>query len=170
MLERMSRGVAAGGSVRAIADDGREPTMLRAGDWMGFRSRFWTMLGRSDGPGTLEPRPRAGGAGLGERLERMSRVVAGGGSVRAIADDGREPTMLRAGDWMGFRSRFWTMLVRSDGPGTLEPRPGASGALGLSDERGRLSWRYTFYSGPLEKGALTRADPQLGRLLFSGLW
>src|SRR3989442_14401564 len=115
----------------------------------------------------LFPPPAAGFAAM---LERMSRVVAAGGSVRAIADDGREPTMLRAGDWMGFRSRFWTMLVRSDGPGTLEPRPGASGALGLSDERGRLSWRYTFYSGPLEKAALTRADPQLGRLLFSGLW
>ena len=115
----------------------------------------------------LFPPPAAGFAAI---LERMSRVVAAGGSVRAIGDDGREPTMLRAGDWMGFRSRFWTMLVRSDGPGTLEPRPGARGALGLSDERGRLSWRYTFYSGPLEKGALTRADPQLGRLLFSGLW
>jgi YidC/Oxa1 family membrane protein insertase len=71
---------------------------------------------------------------------------------------------------MGFRSRFWTTLVRSDGPGVLEPRPGASAALRLSDERGRLSWRYTSYSGPLEKAALTRADPQLGRLLFSGLW
>ena len=115
----------------------------------------------------LFPPPAAGFAAI---LERMSRVVAAGGSVRAIGDDGREPTMLRAGDWMGFRSRFWTMLVRSDGPGVLEPRSGARGALGLSDERGRLSWRYTFYSGPLEKAALTRADPQLGRLLFSGLW
>jgi len=31
-------------------------------------------------------------------------------------------------------------------------------------------WRYTFYDGPLERDALTRADPQLGRLLYSGLW
>src|SRR5262249_53762627 len=43
-------------------------------------------------------------------------------------------------------------------------------ALRLSEEFGPLAWRYTFYSGPLEHAALTRADPQLGRLLFSGLW
>jgi len=115
----------------------------------------------------LFPPPAPGFAAM---LERMSRVVVAGGSVRAVADDVREPTTLRAGDWMGFRSRFWTMLVRSDGPGLLAPRSGASAPLALSDERGRPSWRYTFYSGPLEKAALTRADPQLGRLLFSGLW
>jgi YidC/Oxa1 family membrane protein insertase len=42
--------------------------------------------------------------------------------------------------------------------------------VALSSERGQLSWRHTFYSGPIENGALARADPQLGRLLFSGLW
>jgi YidC/Oxa1 family membrane protein insertase len=39
-----------------------------------------------------------------------------------------------------------------------------------ADEPGRLSWRYTFYSGPVEHRALTAADPELGRLVFSGLW
>jgi YidC/Oxa1 family membrane protein insertase len=115
----------------------------------------------------LFPPPAAGFAAM---LERMSRVVVAGGAVRVVGDDSREPTTLRAGDWMGFRSRFWTMLVRSDGAGAFEPRSGANAALGLSDERGRVSWRYTFYSGPLENAALTRADPQLGRLLLSGLW
>ncbi len=118
------------------------------------------------GRGLLPP----SAAGVAAMLERMSRVVVAGGAVHAIGDDGREPATLHAGDWMGFRSRFWTMLVRSDGPGALESRPGARAPVGLSDERGRLSWRYTFYGGPLEKAALTRADPQLGRLLFSGLW
>jgi YidC/Oxa1 family membrane protein insertase len=118
------------------------------------------------GPG-LFPLPAAGVAAM---LERMSRVVVGGRSIREIADDGREPTALRAGDWMGFRSRFWTMLVRSEGAGSLEPRPGAGSPVALSDEPGRLSWRYTVYSGPLEQAALTGADPELGRLLYSGLW
>ena len=115
----------------------------------------------------LMPPPAAGVAAM---LERMSRVVVGARSVREIADDAREPTALRAGDWMGFRSRFWTMLVRSEGAGSLEPRRGAGSSVTLSDEPGRLSWRYTVYSGPLEKAALTRADPALGRLLYSGLW
>jgi YidC/Oxa1 family membrane protein insertase len=115
----------------------------------------------------LMPPPAAGVAAM---LERMSRVVVGPKSVREIADDPREPMPLRAGDWMGFRSRFWTMLVRSEGAGSLEPRRGAGSPVALSDERGRLSWRYTVYAGPLEKAAVTRADPELGRLLYSGLW
>ncbi len=114
----------------------------------------------------LSPPPAAGFAAM---LERTSRVIVAG-RVRAIGDDSREPTRLRAGDWIGFRSRFWTLLVRADGAGELEPQPGAMAPLGLTDERGRLSWRYTFYAGPLENATLTRADPRLGRLLFSGLW
>jgi len=117
------------------------------------------------GRGLLPP-PAAGFAAM---LERMSRVRAADGAVREIGDDHREPIVLREGDWIGFRSRFWTTLVRSDG-GRVEPRPGANAPLGLSDEQGRLAWRYTFYAGPLERGALSRADPQLGRLLYSGLW
>ena len=114
----------------------------------------------------LSPPPAAGFAAM---LERMSRVIVTG-RVRTVRDDSREPTALRAGDWVGFRSRFWAMLVRSDGAGDLEPQPGANAPLALTDERGRLSWRYTFYAGPLEHATLTRADPRLGRLLFSGLW
>jgi YidC/Oxa1 family membrane protein insertase len=108
-------------------------------------------------------------AGFAAMLERMSRVIVTG-RVRTVRDDSREPTALRAGDWTGFRSRFWALLVRSDGAGDLEPQPGATAPLALTDERGRLSWRYTFYAGPLEHATLTRADPRLGRLLFSGLW
>jgi YidC/Oxa1 family membrane protein insertase len=115
----------------------------------------------------LLPPPAAGFAAM---LERTSRVIVAGGAVREVADDRRDPTMLHAGDWAGARSRFWTLLARSDGAGAVEPRPGATAPLAISDERGRLAWRYTFYAGPVEKRALTRADPELGRLLFSGLW
>ena len=115
----------------------------------------------------LLPPPAAGFAAM---LERTSRVIVAGGAVREVGDDRRQPTMLRAGDWAGLRSRFWTLLARSDGAAALAPRPGATAPLAIADERGRLAWRYTFYAGPLEKGALTRADPELVRLLFSGLW
>jgi len=114
----------------------------------------------------LFPAPAAGFAAM---LERVSRVVVAGGVVR-VGDLGPDPVPLHAGDWVGFRGRFWAMLLRSDGAVTLEPRPGARLALGLADGRDRLSWRHTFYAGPLESRALTRADPQLEQLLFSGLW
>jgi YidC/Oxa1 family membrane protein insertase len=115
----------------------------------------------------LLPPPAAGFAAM---LERTSRVIVAGGTVREVADDRRERVVRGAGDWAGFRSRFWAMLARSDGAGGLEPQPGGSAPLRLLDEGGRTAWRYTFYAGPLERGALTRADPVLGRLLYSGLW
>jgi len=104
-------------------------------------------------------------------LERMSRVVVAAGAVRGIA--GRRS---RADDAPGRRLDGISQPLL-DHAGSLG-RPGRPRAAprcecrpqALSDERGRLSWRYTSYSGPLEKAALTRADPQLGRLLFSGLW
>lgn len=133
-----------------------------AGAFMSGR-RLTLELGAGRG---LAPPPAAGFAAM---LERMSRVIVTG-RVRAVRDDSREPTRLRPGDWVGFRSRFWALLVRSDGPGDLEAQPGANAPLALTDERGRLSWSDTFYAGPLEHATLTRADPRLGRLLFSGLW
>src|SRR5262245_57946818 len=82
----------------------------------------------SAGRGLLPP-PAAGFAAM---LERMSRVVVAHGAVHEIGDDHHEPTVPAADDWLGFRSRFWTMLVRSDG-GRLAPRPGANAPLSLSD-------------------------------------
>jgi hypothetical protein len=98
------------------------------------------------GPGRgLFPPPAAGFSAM---LERVSRVVLGGGVVRVLGEDGQGPTPLRAGDWVGVRSRFWVLLARSDGAGSLEPRSGTSVALVPVDEPERLSWRYAFYWGP----------------------
>jgi len=114
----------------------------------------------------LLPPPAAGFAAL---LERVQRVVVTDGSVRVLGDDGRHPGSLGAGGWAGVRSRFWAILLRPDAAAALAPRPGAGIAL-VSDTSDALSWRYTFYSGPLERRALARADPPLEPLLFSGLW
>ena len=108
-------------------------------------------------------------AGFAAMLDRVSRVVVAGGIVRVVGDDRRAPTLLGAGDWVGFRSRFWAILLRSDGPSVLE-RPGTSLVLIPAHDPDQLSWRCTFYSGPLENRALTQADPALEELLFSGLW
>ncbi|MGH7354877.1 MAG: YidC/Oxa1 family membrane protein insertase [Candidatus Rokuibacteriota bacterium] len=72
--------------------------------------------------------------------EMLDRV----GPVSVAGSDGRE--------WRGFRSRFWAIVVR----GADEPEP--------------LTWCYTFYSGPIDDRDLTRVDPALEQLLFSGLW
>jgi YidC/Oxa1 family membrane protein insertase len=115
----------------------------------------------------LFPPPAPGFAAM---LDRVQRVAVGPGGVRVLGDETRGSTPLRTGDWAGFRSRFWAILLRSDGAASLEPRSGAGLVLVPAEDPGRLSWRYTFYSGPVEHRALTAADPELGRLVFSGLW
>ena len=114
----------------------------------------------------LLPPPATGFAAL---LERVQRVVVADGRVRVLGADGGDPVSLRAGDWAGVRSRFWAILLRPDGAAALAPRYGAGIAL-VSDASDALSWRYTFYSGPLERRALAHADPPLEPMLFSGLW
>jgi YidC/Oxa1 family membrane protein insertase len=115
----------------------------------------------------LFPAPASGFAAF---LERVGRVVVEAGGVRIIRDDRREPVALPAGQWAGFRSRFWAVLLRSDEAGVLDPRSATNLTVVSPDEPGRLSWRYTLYSGPLEQDALTQADPGLEHMLFSGLW
>jgi len=115
----------------------------------------------------LFPAPAAGFSAI---LNRVKPVVVGGAGVRVLGDDSGTPTPLHAGDWAGFRSRFWAIVQRPDGAGALELRPGSSIALVPAGEPARLSWRYTFYSGPVENRALTSADPELGQLLFAALW
>jgi YidC/Oxa1 family membrane protein insertase len=121
------------------------------------------------GPGRdLLPVPAAGFAAM---LERVGRVAVAGGTVRAVADEPAAPAMLRAGEWAGVRGRFWAMLARPDDAGaTVEPRPGPGVALAPAAAPGPPEWRYTLYTGPLERETLGHADPELERLLLSGLW
>jgi YidC/Oxa1 family membrane protein insertase len=113
----------------------------------------------------LVPAPAAG---FTARLDRVGKVIVGARGVRVPGDAALTP--LGEGDWAGFRSRFWAIAVRPDGAAAFVSRPGAGIAVVAADRQDRLSWRYVFYSGPLESQALIRADPELGRLLFSGLW
>ena len=115
----------------------------------------------------LFPPPAPGFAAM---LDRVQRVAVGPGGIRDLSNEKMASTPLPAGDWAGFRSRFWAILLRSDSAARVEPRSGAGLALVPAEESGRLSWRYRFYSGPVEHRALTAADPELGRLVLSGLW
>jgi YidC/Oxa1 family membrane protein insertase len=109
-------------------------------------------------------------AGFTAMLDRGGRVIVEAGGVRVPGGNGFPATPLRAGDWVGVRSRFWTIVLRPDHPGSVESRPDGGIALVAADEQHGGPWRYVFYSGPVEYRALTRADPELGRLLFTGLW
>jgi YidC/Oxa1 family membrane protein insertase len=120
-----------------------------------------------DAAAGLAPPPAAGFSAALEGLRRVALIER---RVTAIADDRPDRAWLRPEDWAGFRSRFWTLLVRPGQGVTLQQRAGAGGALVLEAEAGAPASRYTFYGGPVEYAALTGTDPELGRLLFSSLW
>src|SRR5262249_43973011 len=100
--------------------------------------------------------------------DRVNRVIVSAAGVRELVSDRRAARRLAPGDWAGFHARFWAFLASADGEILLEP---AAGAIALqSDGAERLAWRYTFYSGPVERGALARVSAVLPRLVLSGLW
>jgi YidC/Oxa1 family membrane protein insertase len=118
----------------------------------------------------LRPPPAAGFAAM---LERVGRDTIAGGAVHEVAEPPGTGGTLRAGEWAGVRGRFWAMLARPDGAGAaVEPRPGPGVALVAPAAPGPASteWRYTIYAGPVEQQPLGHVDPELERLLLSGLW
>src|SRR5262249_24230554 len=106
-------------------------------------------------------------AGFSSALERVSPVVVGSGGART--PDGHA-LPLEAGEWSGWRSRFWAILARADGPAGVEVGPRDVTTLVAAPDPAHVSWRYVLYAGPIERAALAREAPALRRLLFSGLW
>ena len=109
----------------------------------------------------------------GHRLRRAARARAAGGRRRRGRSESRRRRPgsgpLRRRRLAGVRSRFWAMLLRSD----RAARWLAAARRGRRPDRGRLGRALValhVLSGPLEGRALTRADPSLEAMLFSGLW
>jgi YidC/Oxa1 family membrane protein insertase len=99
----------------------------------------------------------------------VRRVMLDGKDVRALGDAAPGLVPLRPGQWIGFRDRFWALLSRVEDGARADLRRGPLTVV-LESAPGAPSARYTVYSGPLDYGALGRADPGLRHLLFSGLW
>ena len=156
----------------ALSRDGYETALtvrLLGPGAVAFAATARPVLEVAPGPDLL-PAPAAGFAAL---LERVGRVTVAGGAVHAVAEPSGPGATLRPGEWAGVRGRFWAMLARPDGAGAaVEPRPGPGVALVAPASTGPAptEWRYTIYAGPVEREALGRVDPELERLLLSGLW
>jgi YidC/Oxa1 family membrane protein insertase len=113
-------------------------------------------------------RPRQA-AGFGNWLEQSRYAVLDSGSVRQIGFDDTDTTEVEAGEWVGYRNRYWTLMASPPSSliarlQTAEEKEDAE--LGLAMDTG--AW--TFYLGPIEAAALGNADPQLAQLLYAGLW
>jgi YidC/Oxa1 family membrane protein insertase len=109
-------------------------------------------------------------AGFAAMLEHVSRVVVSDMGTRTV-DDRRDSIRLGSRDWAGFRGRFWAIVGVSDGGSLLGP--GSATPMGIrldGPNPERREWRCTFYSGPIERAALSHTAPVLDAMLLSGLW
>src|SRR5262249_36776747 len=99
-------------------------------------------------------------------------VVVSSGDARTVTDR-RGHMALDPRDWAGWRTRFWAIVARSDGGGVLLDPLAAAMVIRLDQPAPapeRLEWRWTFYSGPVERGGVRRADPIVDGMRLSGLW
>jgi YidC/Oxa1 family membrane protein insertase len=113
-------------------------------------------------------RPRQA-AGFGHWLEQSRYAVLDSGSVRQIGFDDTDTTEVEAGEWVGYRNRYWALMASPPASfvATLQTADGNRDAeIGLAMDTG--AW--AFYLGPVEPVALSNADPELASLLYAGLW
>jgi len=114
--------------------------------------------------------------GLGGIYSNARAVIVGAGGQETIADAGDEPVVdreLPATNWAGVRGRFWTLLLRADRALLVD-------AVEPADDAPELNWRaaapadgmltLTLYGGPVAKGDLAEAAPELPNMLYAVLW
>ena len=112
--------------------------------------------------------------GFGKLLEqlRYQYFSAGDGVFRMGLDEEPEdrPPLADTG-WFGFRNRYWSMMVQADvtvTPAFVTGAEVSNAGLRLDELPSAVSLQV--YIGPVEPGALERADPQLRDTMFAGLW
>ncbi len=122
----------------------------------------------------FRPTPASGFAYL---LEQIRYLFFDGGGVHIAGLDDEDTDSREAGDWFGFRNRFWTAMVK---PGEVEPGQ----AWSVTPETGETladagiaiklpadaPQSLDLYLGPVEPGALAQAAPELETLMYAGLW
>jgi YidC/Oxa1 family membrane protein insertase len=120
-------------------------------------------------------RPREA-AGFGGWLEQTRYLGISGRDVVQLGLDEDEENSLAADDWLGYRNRFWALLVSQGSERgnalSAQIRTGETNldanmrlALDASPETG-----FSIYMGPVEPRVLRAADARLGNVLYAGLW
>lgn len=137
-----------------------------------LRTKGVNSLGLRSGP---EFRPRDA-AGFGGWLEQTRYLGISGRDTVQLGLDEDEQSILRADGWLGYRNRFWALLVgtgaRSESALTAqietgEKRLDADMKLALDGKQERV---FSIYMGPIEPNVLKAADADLSNVLYAGLW
>jgi YidC/Oxa1 family membrane protein insertase len=110
-------------------------------------------------------------SGFGYLLEQSRYLIFDDSSVETIGLDETEPTSRNSNGWLGFRNRFWTVMVLPQSVLSIKPRTGE----GVEDAQIELhsssgEFALDLYLGPIEPTALSDASVELESLMYSGLW
>jgi len=111
-------------------------------------------------------------AGFGEMLERVRYAWFDDSSVVSVALDDEQAAPRTSSDWFGYRNRYWAALARPAGPVQFLIRTGeVRSDAGIElDFQEHPAMSLALYLGPLEPEALKSGAPELGQLMYSGLW
>jgi len=113
----------------------------------------------------FRPLPGPGVAGSLERLRFVHETGAGFERLER-SEDGS--ALLDAGRWVGFRNRFWALMVRADENAQVALEDDALTIVFPPGDARALDVR--FFSGPLRFDTLRAEDPVLSGVLFQELW
>jgi YidC/Oxa1 family membrane protein insertase len=108
--------------------------------------------------------------GFGEWLEQVRYLAVDPGNIRQVSLDDSETAELSA-EWVGFRSRFWAVLLTADSPVPFQVQT-AEGNLDpiLVSQATPETMNWHFYLGPVERESLSAADELLADVMYAGLW
>ena len=121
-------------------------------------------------------RPREA-AGFGGWLEQTRYLGISDGRVTQLGLDEEESTSLEAAQWIGYRNRFWVLLASNgqaleaqikSGEDTMDAEMSLAAGGASADTVSADRW--FVYLGPVEPRALRAANPELGGILYAGLW
>lgn len=116
-------------------------------------------------------RPREA-AGFGGWLEQTRYLAIDDGAVVQLGLDEDVDDDLTSGQWIGYRNRFWALLVGDGQPLEARQKTGDSridADIELLLDRAS-SRQISVYLGPVEPIALKTAHPDLDEILYAGLW
>jgi YidC/Oxa1 family membrane protein insertase len=77
---------------------------------------------------------------------------------------------LKSGTWFGFRNRFWALLMQTDQSSYTVRYDKTLKQIVCQFPESSEKYAVTLYTGPIENGSLTAADPGLTPLLYTHLW
>jgi YidC/Oxa1 family membrane protein insertase len=109
-------------------------------------------------------------SGFGYLLEQTRYLIFDDDSVETIGLDESEPVSRTSNGWLGFRNRFWTVMVLPNSPLSITAVSGEDIEDAQVEMAGEQGLDLELYLGPIEPAALSGAATELESLMYSGLW